>query len=137
MHKVFNQKHGGMMGRKKGSKNKPKDINNDISLREVPSDNIGISNTDHNVGISLLDLNETVRTREIPTLKYNSESSRTKGVGKRLSSLLSKHKSFFLETDVRVEYDKYFIDSGGWAFALQVDGKYSIPVSHVKKLLPF
>jgi|TARA_B110000263_G_scaffold156145_1_gene135600 hypothetical protein len=124
------------MGRRKGSKNKPKGINNDISLREVPIDNIGASNADPNVGISLLDLNETVRTREIPTLKYNSESSRTKGVEKRISSLLSKHKSFFLETDVRVEYDNYFIDSGGWAFA-QVDGKYNTLVVHARKLLPF
>ena len=124
------------MGRRKGSKNKPKGINNDISLREVPIDNSGASNADPNVGISLLDLNETVRTREIPTLKYNSESSRTKGVEKRISSLLSKHKSFFLETDVRVEYDNYFIDSGGWAFA-QVDGKYNTLVVHARKLLPF
>ena len=124
------------MGRRKGSKNKPKGINNDISFREVPIDNIGASNADPNVGISLLDLNETVRTREIPTLKYNSESSRTKGVEKRISSLLSKHKSFFLETDVRVEYDNYFIDSGGWAFA-QVDGKYNTLVVHARKLLPF
>ena len=136
MHKGFNQKHGGMMGRRKGSKNKPKGINNDISLREVPIDNSGASNADPNVGISLLDLNETVRTREIPTLKYNSESSRTKGVEKRISSLLSKHKSFFLETDVRVEYDNYFIDSGGWAVA-QVDGKYNTLVGHARKLLPF
>ena len=124
------------MGRRKGSKNKPKGINNDISLREVPIDNSGASNADPNIGISLLDLNETVRTREIPTLKYNSESSRTKGVEKRISSLLSKHKSFFLETDVRVEYDNYFIDSGGWAFA-KVDGKYNTLVVHARKLLPF
>jgi hypothetical protein len=136
MHKVFNQKHGGMMGRRKGSKNKPKGINDDISLREVPIDNIRTPDTDPNVGISLLDVSETIRTREIPTLKYNSESSRTKGVEKRISSLLSKHKSFFLETDVRVEYDNYFIDSGGWAFA-EIDGKYDTLLTHARKLLPF
>ena len=124
------------MGRRKGSKNKPKGINNDISLREVPIDNIGTPDTDSNVGISILDLSEAIRSREIPTLKYNSESSRTKGVEKRISSLLSKHKSFFLETDVRVEYDNYFIDSGGWAFA-EIDGKYDTLLTHARKLLPF
>jgi len=124
------------MGRKKGSKNKPKGINDAISLREVPIDNSGTPNPDPNVGISLLDLSESIRSREIPTLKYNSESSRTKGVEKRISSLLSKHKSFFLETDVRVEYDNYFIDSGGWAFA-QIDGKYDTLLTHARKLLPF
>lgn len=124
------------MGRKKGSKNKPKGINDAISLREVPIDNSGTLEPDPNVGISLLDLSESIRSREIPTLKYNSESSRTKGVEKRISSLLSKHKSFFLETDVRVEYDNYFIDSGGWAFA-QIDGKYDTLLTHARKLLPF
>ena len=49
---------------------------------------------------------------------------------------ISKHKSFFLETDVRVEYDNYFIDSGGWAFA-EIDGKYDTLLTHARKLLPF
>ena len=63
------------MGRRKGSKNKPKEVNNAISVREISLSNI---RADDNVGVSILDLSETVRTRDIPILKYNSESSRTK-----------------------------------------------------------
>jgi|TARA_R110000765_G_scaffold324366_3_gene416004 hypothetical protein len=121
------------MGRRKGSKNKPKEVNNAISVREISLSNI---RADDNVGVSILDLSETVRTRDIPILKYNSESSRTKGVEKRILSLVSKHKNFHLNTDVLIEYDMYFIDSGGWAFA-QIDGKYDILISHVRNLLPF
>ena len=135
IHKGFNKTRGGMMGRRKGSKNKPKDINNNgVEVRKVPADSNESADT-LNTGISILELTEAVKTREVPTVKYNSNASRTKGVEKRLSSLISKHKSFFLETDVRIEHNNYFVDSGGWAFAQQTDGKYNILISHVRKLL--
>jgi hypothetical protein len=121
------------MGRRKGSKNKPKEGQDVVQLREAPARDGRANDV---TGISILDLTETVKIREIPTIKYSSEASRTKGVEKRISSLVSRHKSFFLETDILIEYDMYFIDSGGWAFA-QIDGKYDILISHVKNLLPF
>ena len=123
------------MGRRKGSKNKPKEGQDVVQLRETPASD---SRDDDVTGISILDLTETVRIREIPTIKYSSEASRTKGVEKRISSLVSRHKSFFLETDVLVEQAEYFVDSGGWAFAkLLIDNKYDKLIGHVKNLLPF
>ena len=126
------------MGRRKGSKNKPKDINNNgVEVRKVSADSNQSADI-VNIGISILDQTESVKERTIPIVKYNSSASRTKGVEKRLSSLISKHKSFFLETDVLVEHSNYFVDTGGWAFAQQPDsGNYNILISHVRKLLSF
>ena len=121
------------MGRRKGSKNKPKEGQDVVQLRETPASD---SRDDDVTGISILDLTETVRIREVPTIKYSSESSRTKGVEKRIASLVSRHKSFFLETDVLVEQAEYFVDSGGWAFAKKED-RYDILVCHIKNLLKF
>ena len=127
-----------MIGRRKGSINKPKDINNNgVEVRKVPADSSESADT-LNTCISILELTEAVKPRQIPIVKYNSSASRTKGVEKRLSSLISKHKSFFLETDVLVEHSNYFVDTGGWAFAQQPDsGNYNILISHVRKLLSF
>ena len=121
------------MGRRKGSKNKPKEVQDAVQLREDVTSN---NRVDDNTGISILDLAETIQAREIPTIKYSSEASRTKGVEKRLTSLVSRHKSFFLETDVLVEQTEYFVDTGGWAFAKQ-DDDYDILICHVKNLLKF
>jgi|TARA_R110000824_G_scaffold363469_1_gene551455 hypothetical protein len=121
------------MGRRKGSKNKPKEGQDVVQIREAPARD-GRAN-DVN-GISILDLTETVKVREVPTIKYSSEASRTKGVEKRISSLVSRHKSFFLETDVLIEQTEYFVDSGGWTFAKK-DDTYGILICHVKNLLKF
>ena len=122
------------MGRPKGSKNKPKAVQHAVEdVREVftsPSDG------SDSIGISILDLTEEVKSREIPYLRYSTDAVRTKGVEKRITSLANRHKSFFLQTDVLAEYSTYFVDSGGWAFA-QVDNQYAILIGHVKNLLPF
>ena len=122
------------MGRRKGSKNKPKEIqdaSNDVR-KVIASD----SRSDDDVGISILDLTEQVKVREIPILKYSTDAARTKGVEKRIASLVQRHKCFYLTTDVLAEQSDYFVDSGGWAFAKQLD-KYAILIGHVKNLLPF
>ena len=122
------------MGRPKGSKNKPKAVQHAVEdVREVftsPSDG------SDSIGISILDLTEEVKVRQIPTIKYSTDASRTKGVEKRITSLVSRHRSFYLNTDVLAEHSDYFVDSGGWAFAKQLD-KYAILIGHVKNLLPF
>lgn len=121
------------MGRRKGSKNKPKEGQDAFQLRKTTD---SISRDADAIGISILDLTEAVKKREIPTLKYSSEANRTKGVEKRLASLVSRHRSFFLETDVLVEQVEYFVDSGGWAFSNKENG-YDILICHVKNLLKF
>ena len=124
------------MGRTKGSKNKKKKgVNNEIIKQAIPRD---IGANDSNIGISILDVTETIRPRAIPVLTYYINRSRTKGIEKRIASLVSRHKSFYLITDVLVEQSDYFIDSGGWAFAkLLIDNKYDKLIGHVKNLLPF
>ena len=124
------------MGRPKGSKNKKKRGADDNVLRESNIDRIPISNT--NTGISILDLTEEIKERIIPVLIYNINSSRTKGIEKRISSLVTRHKSFYLTTDILAEQSDYFIDSG-WAFARQLilGNEYDKLIGHVKNLLPF
>ena len=122
------------MGRRKGSKNKPKethDASNDVR-KVITSDD----RSDDGIGISILDLTEEVKVREIPVIKYSTDAARTKGVEKRITSLVHRHKSFYLTTDILAEQSDYFVDSGGWAFAKQLD-KYAILIGHVKNLLPF
>ena len=122
------------MGRRKGSKNKPKethDASNDVR-KVITSDD----RSDDGIGISILDLTEEVKVREIPVIKYSTDAARTKGVEKRITSLVHRHKSFYLTTDILAEQSDYFVDSGGWAFAKQLD-KYGILIGHVKNLLPF
>jgi hypothetical protein len=121
------------VGRRKGSKNKPKEGQDAVQLRKTSDSS---NRDDDTIGISILDLTEAVKIREIPTIKYSSVASRTKGVEKRISSLVSRHRSFFLETDVLVEQTEYFVDSGGWAFA-NTEDRYDILVCHVKNLLKF
>ena len=122
------------MGRRKGSKNKPKVIQHDADdVREVITPS---SRSDDGIGISILDLTEQVKVREIPIIKYNTDAARTKGVEKRITSLVHRHKSFYLTTDILAEQSDYFVDSGGWAFAKQLD-KYVILIGHVKNLFPF
>ena len=125
------------MGRRKGSKNKKKkDIIDAEILREEHIDRS--STGSNNTGISILDLTEEVKAREIPMLIYNMNSSRTKGVEKRISSLVTRHRSFFLQTNILVEHYDYFVDSGGWAFTKKEDeDKYNIVIGHIKNLLPF
>lgn len=68
------------MGRRKGSKNKPKethDASNDVR-KVITSDD----RSDDGIGISILDLTEQVKVREIPILKYSTDAARTKGVEK-------------------------------------------------------
>ena len=103
------------MGRRKGSKNKPKVIyHDDNDVREVVAPS---NRSDDGIGISILDLTEEVKVREIPIIKYSTDAARTKGVEKRITSLVHRHKSFYLTTDVLAEQSDYFVDSGGWAFA--------------------
>ena len=122
------------MGRPKGSKNKTKGGTDDKELRE--DFNNSSSAGDVNIGISILDLNEKIKPREIPTIKYSTDAARTKGVEKRITSLVQRHKSFYLTTDVLAEQSNYFIDSGGWAFTTS-GNDYGKLVGHVKNLLPF
>ena len=125
------------MGRRKGSKNKKKkDVLNAEILREEFVDRSSVSS--NSLGISILDLTEEVKERTIPMLIYDTNSNRTKGVEKRISSLVTRHRSFFLQTNILVEHYDYFIDSGGWAFTKKEDeNTYSIIIGHVKNLLPF
>ena len=120
------------MGRRKGSKNKPKEVQHESTRQSSNYNNSTMSSN----GISILDLTEEVKVREIPSLKYNSDAARTKGVEKRISSLVTRHKSFYLQTDILTEYSDYFVDSGGWAWSKRND-TYDIVVGHVKNLLPF
>ena len=54
------------MGRRKGSKNKPKDINNNgVEVRKVSADSNQSADI-VNIGISILDLTESVKERTIP-----------------------------------------------------------------------
>ena len=125
------------MGRRKGSKNKPKVIQHDADdVREVITPS---SRSDDGIGISILDLTEQVKVREIPIIKYNTDAARTKGVEKRITSLVHRHKSFYLTTDILAEQSDYFVDSGGWAFARQLvlGNEYDKLIGHVKNLLPF
>ena len=69
-------------------------------------------------------------------LIYDINSSRTKGIEKRITSLITRHKSFYLQTNVTVEHSNYFVDSGGWAFAGS-DNVYNILIGHIKNVLPF
>ena len=122
------------MGRRKGSKNKPKVIHHDDNtIREAVTPS---NRSNDSMGISILDLSEEVTIRQVPTIKHSIGASRTKGVEKRITSLVSRHKSFYLETDVLTEHSEYFIDSGGWAAAKQLD-MYVILIGHIKNLLPF
>ena len=122
------------MGRRKGSKNKPKVIHHDDNdVREVVAPS---NRSDDAISISILDLTEEVKVREIPVIKYSTDAARTKGVEKRITSLVHRHKSFYLITDVLAEHSDYFVDSGGWAWTKQLD-KYAILIGHVKNLLPF
>ena len=125
------------MGRRKGSKNKPKethDASNDVR-KVITSDD----RSDDGIGISILDLTEQVKVREIPILKYSTDAARTKGVEKRIASLVQRHKSFYLTTDVLAEQSDYFVDSGGWAFArsLVLGDEYDKLIGHIKNQLPF
>ena len=121
------------MGRRKGSKNKPKVIyNGEVQSISTNSSRSSVSND----GVSILDVTETIVPRTIPTVVYNINAARTKGVEKRLLSLISRHKSFYLHCSDVLMYEDYFVDSGGCAFAKQND-KYDILVGHVKNLLPF
>ena len=121
------------MGRRKGSKNKPKVIYDG----EIQSSPTNISRTTSSSdGVSILDTTETIIPRTIPIIKYSTDAARTKGVEKRITSLVHRHKSFYLTTDILAEQSDYFVDSGGWAFAKQLD-KYVILIGHVKNLLPF
>ena len=123
------------MGRRKGSKNKRKKgvINAEI-LREDVVSRGSIDND--NTSISILDLTEETKERIIPMLIYDMNSSRTKGIEKRISSLVTRHRSFFLQTNILVEHYDYFVDSGGWAWTKDED-KYNIVIGHIKNLLPF
>ena len=121
------------MGRRKGSKNKPKVIYDG----EIQSSPTNISRTTSSSdGVSILDTTETIIPRTIPIIKYSTDAARTKGVEKRITSLVHRHKSFYLITDVLAEHSDYFVDSGGWAWTKQLD-KYAILIGHVKNLLPF
>ena len=106
------------MGRPKGSKNKKKG--------EITSNN----------GISILEETEVIKERIIPVLIYDTNNSRTKGIEKRIRSLINRHKGFFLQTNILEEYSKYYIDVGNWAWAKE-NHKYGKVVGHVKNLLPF
>ena len=106
------------MGRPKGSKNKKKG--------EVHATS----------GISILEETEVIKERVIPVLIYNINNSRTKGIEKRIRSLVSRHKGFYLQTNILEEHSKYYIDIGGWAWAKE-NHKYGKVVGHVKNLLPF
>jgi len=121
------------MGRPKGSKNKPKVVQHDTNVREMPTVN---SRSIGNVGISILELTEEIKVREIPSLQYNRDATKTKGIEKRIRSLITRAKSFYLRTDILDDYTDYFVDSGGWAFS-KIDGEYDIMIGHVKNLLPF
>ena len=122
------------MGRPKGSKNKPKVVQHDgENVREVSTSNGTALNS---IGISILDLTEEVKIRQVPVIKYSTDATRTKGVEKRITSLVARHKSFYLTTDILTEHSDYFVDSGGWAWAEEND-KYGILIGHVKNLLPF
>ena len=103
------------MGRPKGSKNKKKEVNS---------------------GFSILEESEEIQERLIPVLIYDINTSRTKGIEKRIRSLVSRHKGFYLQTNILEEQSKYYIDIGGWAWAKE-NHKYGKVVGHVKNLLPF
>tara|TARA_R110000824_G_scaffold301574_1_gene489562 strand:- start:485 stop:886 length:402 start_codon:yes stop_codon:yes gene_type:complete len=107
------------MGRPKGSKNKKKEIVNS------------------NTGISILEETERVEERIIPVLIYDVNSNRTKGIEKRLVSLINRHKSFYIQTNILPDTNQYFIDSGGWVFSKSDVEFYDTLVCHVKNLLPF
>ena len=121
------------MGRRKGSKNKPKVVQHDV-LQSTPT--IISRSPVPAVGVSILDSNEIIVPRMIPTIVYNINATRTKGVEKRIQSLINRHKSFYLQCSDILMYSNYFVDSGGWTFAEQ-DDKYGILIGHVKNLLPF
>lgn len=121
------------MGRPKGSKNKPKVVQHDTNVREMPATD---SRSIGNVGISILELTEEIKVREIPSLQYNINAARTKGIEKRIRSLITRAKSFYLHTDILTDHTDYFVDSGGWAFS-KTNDKYDIMIGHVKNLLPF
>ena len=122
------------MGRPKGSKNKKKKGVNDETIKQVIS---GVSRShDSSVGISILDVTEEVKPRDIPVLIYDINSNRTKGIEKRVRSLVTRHKGFYLQTNILDDYNKYYIDIGGWAWAKD-NHKYGKVVGHVKNLLPF
>jgi len=123
------------MGRRKGSKNKKKNGGiDDKILREKVIDRSSIDTS--STGISILDLTEEIKERITPVLIYDINSSRTKGIEKRITSLITRHKSFYLQTNVTVEHSNYFVDSGGWAFAGS-DNVYNILIGHIKNVLPF
>ena len=66
------------MGRPKGSKNKNKKGVNDETNKQVIHGSSG--GHDSSLGISILDVTEEIKAREIPTLIYSLTSSRTKGI---------------------------------------------------------
>lgn len=121
------------MGRRKGSKNKPKVVQHELLQSTTP---IISRSPIPNAGVSILDIEDVIVPRMIPTIVYNINATRTKGIEKRLESLINRHKSFYLQCSDILMYSNYFVDSGGWAWAEDND-KYSILIGHVKNLLPF
>lgn len=121
------------MGRRKGSKNKPKVVQHESIQSTTPtSSRSPIPDT----GVSILETNEIITPRMIPTIVYNIHATRKMGIEKRITSLVNRHKSFYLQCSDILMYSNYFVDSGGWSWAEEND-KYGILIGHVKNLLPF